>query len=284
MSIPDSISVEESAGITFLNIENDFATCRVSLFGAHVLSYISKADDIERLWLSPHAYLNGEKPIRGGIPICWPWFGDSHGREKGELPAHGFLRSQVWQIQSAEETEEGTRIILNPAFCRGEGFEYDCKVTYEILVGKNLSVTLKTENTGIVPFTFNGALHSYFTVSDINKTEIQGISGDYKDKLDDWALKATPSPYTFHGETDRIHQHAAADVTILNNGVPVTRATSMGHDSIVVWNPWQGAASISDMDAFGFKHMLCVETAITNGKTLAPNATHSVTQIIAGCE
>lgn len=281
MSICDSISVEESSGITFLQVDNAFATSRISLFGAHVLSFVPKSDNVDRLWLSPHAFLNGERPIRGGIPVCWPWFADDHGRDKGELPSHGFLRTQTWQIQSSEDTEEGTRIILTPNFSRAEGFEYDCLVTYEILVGKQLSVTLRTENTGIVPFTFNAALHTYFSVANIGKTEITGIEGDYKDKLEDWAVKLTPDPYVFSGETDRIHQFAAPDVTIKVEDTPRTRVTSMGHDSIVVWNPWQGAASIADMDAFGYRHMLCVETSATNGITVEPEHAHSITQIIS---
>ena len=281
MSICDSISVEESSGITFLQVDNAFATSRISLFGAHVLSFVPKSDNVDRLWLSPHAFLNGERPIRGGIPICWPWFADDHGREKGELPSHGFLRTQTWQIQSSEDVEEGTRIVLTPTFTRGEGFEYDCLVSYEILVGKQLSVTLKTENTGIVPFTFNAALHTYFAVPSIGKTEITGIEGDYKDKLEDWAVKPAPVPYLFSGETDRIHQFAAPDVTIRVEDTPLTRVTSMGHDSIVVWNPWQGAASIADMDAFGYRHMLCVETSVTNGITLEPEHAHSITQIVS---
>lgn len=281
MSICDSISVEESSGITFLQVDNAFATCRISLFGAHVLSFVPKSDNVDRLWLSPHAFLNGERPIRGGIPICWPWFADDHGREKGELPSHGFLRTQTWQIQSSEDVEEGTRIVLTPNFSRAEGFEYDCLVSYEILVGKQLSVTLKTENTGIVPFTFNAALHTYFAVASIGKTEITGIEGEYKDKLEDWAVKPSPVPYVFSGETDRIHQFAAPDVTIKVEDAPLTRVTSMGHDSIVVWNPWQGAASIADMDAFGYRHMLCVETSVTNGITIEPEHAHSITQIIS---
>ncbi|MBU3023057.1 D-hexose-6-phosphate mutarotase [Aestuariibacter sp. A3R04] len=280
MSIPDTIRVDESAGITFLHIDNAFASCRISLYGAHVLSFTPKTDNRDRLWLSPHAYLNGERPIRGGIPICWPWFADDHGREKGALPAHGFLRTQVWQIQYAEETPEGTRIVLSPAFSRGDGFEYDCTVSYEVMVGSALTVSLETRNTGIVPFRFNAALHTYFSVPDIAQVTLEGISGEYKDKLENWAEKPTPNPYSINGETDRIHNHAAKTVTINYQQTEFTVVESGGHDSMVVWNPWQGAASIADMDAFGFKHMMCVETAITNGCPLSPDEKHTVTQLV----
>lgn len=280
MSIAESVTVKESSGITFLEIDNAFATARISLYGGHVISYIPKSDSQERLWLSPHAYLNGERPIRGGMPVCWPWFSDDHGREKGALPAHGFLRSQVWQLKHSLDNMDGTQITLTPSFSRGDGFEHDCQVTLDIAVGKQLTVTLHTKNTGVVPFSYNTALHTYFEVNDINNVTLSGLKGEYKDKTDDWSVKTTPEQYTIDAETDRIHLYAAPAITIAQNGTPFTLVGSEGHDSIVVWNPWQGAASISDMDAFGFKHFICVETAFTQGKTLAPGELHSLTQTI----
>jgi len=275
-----SVTVSESNGLTFLDVSNALASARISLFGGHVLSYIPKSDEKERLWVSPHAYLNGERPIRGGIPVCWPWFSDDHGREKGALPAHGFLRTQVWKLVNSEDTDNGTSIKLAPSFTRAEGFENDCKVTMLINVGETMEVSLITENSGVVPFEFNCALHTYFHVDHIQKTQLNGIEGDYKDKLDDWAVKPTPTPYTITGETDRIHLAPVEAAEIEVNGSPFTDVLSQGNDSLVVWNPWQGAASISDMDAFGYKHMLCVETSLTQGKTLAPGESHTLKQTI----
>ena len=94
-------------------------------------------------------------------------------------------------------------------------------------------------------------------------------------------MKETPSPYTFHQETDRIHLAAIAETYIEVEGNDFTQVSSQGNDSLVVWNPWQGAASISDMDAFGYKHMVCVESAITGGKTLAPQAEHTLIQRVS---
>lgn len=282
MSIASSITVQESQGITFLDVDNPFCSGRVSLYGGHVLSFVPKHDDTDRLWLSPHAFLTGERPIRGGIPVCWPWFSDDHGREKGELPAHGFLRTQVWQLITSEDTAEGTRIELTPSFTRGDGFEFDCKVRLTIVFGKQLSVSLCTENTGIVPFTFNQALHTYFAVPDIKNVSLEGVSGQYKDKLENWAVKDTPSPYTFSTETDRIHLEPSDNITIHSDNQPLTAVQSQGHDSVVIWNPWRGAASMSDMDAFGYLHMVCVETACTKGVTLEPGESHIMTQAVSG--
>lgn len=282
MTIASSVTVNESQGITFLDIDNPLASGRISLYGGHVLSYVPKHDDTERLWLSPHAFLNGERPIRGGIPVCWPWFSDDHGREKGELPSHGFLRTQVWQLATSQDTDEGTRIVLTPSFTRGDGFEFDCKVSLIVTFGKQLSVSLETENTGVVHFTFNQALHSYFAVPDINKVTLEGVTGQYKDKLQNWAVLDTPSPYTFSEETDRIHLEPIHDITINNQGNPLTAVKSDGHDSVVIWNPWRGAATMSDMDAFGYTHMVCVETACTKGIDLAPGERHTMTQTVSG--
>jgi glucose-6-phosphate 1-epimerase len=276
----ESLQVSESNGLTFLEVDNHLGSAKISLFGGHVLSFIPKKDGQERLWVSPHAYLNGERPIRGGIPVCWPWFSDDHGKAKGELPAHGFLRTQVWQLTSSSEDETGTHITLAPSFTRAEGFEHDCAVTLSITVGDTLSVSLITENTGVVPFTYNCALHSYFHVDHIQAVRLEGITGDYKDKLDDWAIKPTPELYTFTGETDRIHMSAVEKASIVVNDTPFTDVGSKGHDSLVVWNPWQGAASISDMDPFGYKHMVCVESSITQGKTLQPSESHAMVQTI----
>lgn len=280
MSPVNSISLSESNGLTFLEIDNNKATAKVSLFGGHVLSFVPKSDGKERLWVSPHAYLNGERPIRGGVPVCWPWFSDDHGQEKGALPAHGFLRTQVWKLVDSQDTEEGTSITLRPSFTRAQGFEYDCNVTLQLIVGDTLSMSLITENTGTVPFKYNCALHSYFHVDHINHTELQGIDGDYKDKLEDWQIKPSPTPYTISGETDRIHLSAVKNTTIRVEDSAFTDVNSEGNDSLVVWNPWLSAASISDMDPFGYKHMICVETSLTQGKTLEPGESHTLTQVV----
>lgn len=280
MSPVASVSLSESNGLSFVNIENEFASAKISLFGGHVLSFIPAADNKERLWVSPHAYLNGERPIRGGIPICWPWFANDHGRDDGELPSHGFLRTQVWKLVNSTEDSKGTTVELAPSFTRAEGFEYDCSVTLRVHVGENLQVSLETENTGVIPFSFNTALHTYFHVENIKHTELKGISGDYKDKLDDWAVKPTPAPYTIDAETDRIHLSAVKQTTIAVDDKDFTEVLSQGNDSLVVWNPWQSAASISDMDPFGYNHMVCVESSVTKGLELAPGEKAELVQTV----
>lgn len=275
-----SIRTEEKEDITFLYIENDSAKCKLSLYGGHVMSFIPKSDNRDRLWLSPLAFLNGDRPIRGGIPLCWPWFSDDHGREKGELPSHGFLRTQQWHLTSSDCDGKVTTVTLAPQKTTGKGFDVSCDVYLHLTIADTLTVVLETINTDSKPFKLNCALHTYFAVSNIKQVELEGLSGDYKDKLEDWAIKPTPEPYLFSEETDRIHLNAPELLKIKDDGAIRTTIKSQNHDSIVVWNPWQGAASISDMDAFGYRQMLCVETAVTQGLTLEPGAIHQLTQQI----
>ncbi|GGW76992.1 D-hexose-6-phosphate mutarotase [Alteromonas halophila] len=280
MTLASGITLDDTSGISFIEVDNDHATARISLYGGHVVSFIPKSDNTERLWLSPHAHMDGKKPIRGGVPVCWPWFSDDHGRDKGALPSHGFLRSQMWKIAQSEASPEGTRIVLCPAFTRADGFEHDSDVQLTVTVGRSLTISLTTTNTGVAPFTFNAALHSYFYVPDIHHTSITGIESDYTDKNDNWAVKPAPSPYLIEGEVDRIHSGSDKTVTVNIDASPFTAVHHANNDSVVVWTPWQGAASITDMDAFGFVHMICIETAVTKGHTLAAGASHSLTQTI----
>ncbi|MEW9796704.1 D-hexose-6-phosphate mutarotase [Alteromonas sp. CYL-A6] len=284
MSTTTTIENEMLSGVPVIRVDNAHASAVVSLFGGQVLSFIPKSDDQERLWVSPHANLDAKKPIRGGVPVCWPWFSDSHGMQKGELPSHGFLRTQTWTLTDSQQNDDATTLVLTPSFTRAKGFEFACEVTLTIEIGQQLRISLSTTNSGDTPFTFTGALHTYFTVPDIHHVALSGLSDTYLDKNNDFAATPSPSPYVLRGETDRIHEQDDADTTILYNGKPFTRVVHQQSDSVVVWTPWHGAAFISDMDAFSFNHMVCVETAITKGKTLSPGEVHTLTQIISAGE
>jgi glucose-6-phosphate 1-epimerase len=267
-----------SEQITILEVENAHATARISLFGAQVLSFKPKHDGRERLFLSTKARWDGSKSIRGGIPLCWPWFG-MH-REPGKYPAHGYVRTRNWQLLATEDTESATRLVLGIEDTTGPGFDGNSALTLEILLGRQLAISLITTNTGAAPFNLSCALHTYFAVNEITSTKLEGLQGTYSDKTRNWAMLPTPKPYSFTEETDRIHLYAAPTVSIVDEAA-TTRVHSTGHDSIVVWNPWEeNARKLPDMADADFKHMLCVETASTQGLVLAPNQIHTLTQAI----
>ena len=267
-------------GLQYIEIDNALASCRVSLYGGHVVSFTPKHDNRERLWLSPKAVLDGSKPIRGGIPVCWPWFSDAHGQEKGALPSHGFVRTQQWTLNNASEDDNGTIVELVPGFTKDKGFDVACTLVLRLSIGKQLKVELITTNTDSETFRFDCALHTYFAVNDIDKVSLTGLDGQYKDKLSDWQLVDTPVPYVFDGETDRIHLSQPKIINIHIDEQTSTVVESLNHDSVVVWNPGEKATSMADMSDDGNRFMVCVETAITQGKSLAPGESVALTQII----
>ena len=281
ITLPHSTSLQQHADVPLLVIDNQFAKASISLYGGQVLSFLPKGDNVERLWVSPHAHYDAKKPIRGGVPLCWPWFADNQGMNAPELPAHGYLRSQMWYVYSATDDENGTTIVLKPQYSFSEYFPFQTEVTFTIIVNSELSMALTTHNVDDKDFTYNAALHTYFNVKDIATTQLTGLSGHYKDKLQHFKRFPTPTPYTFSEHTDRIHLSSPEKLTLLLDESLITNIESYGHDSIVVWNPWQTAATMTDMDAFGYKRMLCVETACTEGVLVHAGESHTLTQVVS---
>ncbi|MDR0779205.1 MAG: D-hexose-6-phosphate mutarotase [Pseudomonadales bacterium] len=261
--------------VSLLEVSNTLASATLSLFGAQVLHYTPKRDGRERLFLSGAAQLDGSKSIRGGIPLCWPWFG-AHPSNPA-LPAHGFARTRPWYLAAMEHSVQGHRLLLLPQD------NHDCghlSVELEVLIGAQLELRLRTRNHGTTAAPLSGALHTYFAVSDIMQIQLYGLKGPYSDKTRNWAHFDTPAPYRIEAETDRIHLTPVETVT-LHDPLGDTRISSKGHDSLVVWNPWHDAHQrFPDLAPEDYRHMLCVETALTQSFMLAPDATHVLTQII----
>ena len=278
MLLTDSTSTITRDNIQVLQVDNLFAKAEISLFGGHLLSFIPKHDNRERLWVSDNAIFDGKKAIRGGIPVCWPWFGDH--ASNNNVAAHGYVRTQTWEILNVEDTDTGTTITLKPQFSSGIGFEGNAQLSIAVHVGRQLTVQLHTTNLGKMPLTYHCALHSYFTISDINQCELLGLSEQYSDKTRSYQMFATPQLYRFNEETDRVHLQQPRTLTIADGEIK-TEILSLGHDSIVVWNPWQDkSVSMSDMADDSYLTMLCVETAITQGQEVAPKTTHVLEQVI----
>lgn len=266
--------------VTMLDVENAAGRATISLFGGQVLSFTPKHDGRERLYLSKLARLDGSKSIRGGIPVCWPWFG-TH-KQDSTQPAHGYVRTRQWRLIESQESTEQTVLLLQAEDSSGPGFPGTARLQLRISLGGSLELQLLTTNIGNAAFPLYCALHTYFAVDDIRQTQLEGLSGKYSDKTRDWAHFATPDPYGFSEETDRIHLQPSPQVDIVQNSGARTRVASSGHDSIVVWNPWtECARNFPDMQAHDYTKMLCVETALTQGCELAPGQTQKLVQLIS---
>jgi len=264
--------------VEFLDIQNKHATARVSLFGGQVLSYIPHRDGREKLYVSRSALFDGSKPIRGGIPLCWPWFAKHPG--DADCPFHGFVRNRQWHLVEEDHADVATTLLLHAVDTTSDCFAGTAELFLKILVSDHLTLELITKNTGMESFSLTCAMHSYFAVDDIRQTVLEGLSGRYSDKVRDFAHFETPAEYRFSEETDRIHLSPCPDATIKGMDM-ATRVASSGHDSIVVWNPWTAChENFPDMEPEDYLHMLCVETAVTSGITVAPGQRHILRQEI----
>jgi len=252
-------------GLIMIDISNQYAKARISTSGGQILSYQPHSENNDMVFLSEKAnYLPG-KMIRGGVPVCWPWFGDDtsgYGR-----PSHGFARNQQWDVLGTRSNTDGsTTVTLCIKDTDGSQtiWPYKFKLLIEITVGKCLEVQLTTKNTGKKTFTISQALHTYFNVSDISKVVVNGLDGcEYLDKLDDFSSSTQAGDVVISQEIDRIYQNSPAQVTLKDSGFDrIISISAINSRTTVIWNPWTAAISkIDDLDDSSYPQFLCVETA-----------------------
>ncbi|MCK4834195.1 MAG: D-hexose-6-phosphate mutarotase [Gammaproteobacteria bacterium] len=262
-----------------IDIKNEFASAVISMQGAHLLSWIPEGEE-DVIWLSDDAIFKPGKSIRGGIPVCWPWFG-GHKTIKG-FPAHGFARTTPWEIICTEVLDDGrTRITFTtqPQAENEEMWPPETSVQYQLTIGKKLEMELVTHNNGSEPIIIGQALHTYFRVGDISKVLLHGLDDtDYLDKPDNFKRKIQHGPVSIEQEVDRIYLDTAGDCVIedkaLNRSISIIKC---GSHSTVVWNPWQETAEkMGDLGEDGYKKMLCVESsnAAEDVVTIEPGKAH----------
>jgi len=264
--------VEIEHGFTYIEINNAKAHATISTYSGQVLSYRTKSQKDDLLFVSDKAYYEDGKAIKGGIPVCWPWFGadpDDLGR-----PAHGFVRNRQWEVTGSESLADGsTKVVMGmvDSDATREIWPHPFKLSIEITVGDSLKVALVTHNAGDGSITISQALHTYFYVGDISKVQVFGLDGsDYLDKVDGLAEKTQSGPITINGEVDRIYKGVSGELVIDDESLGrKIRITSTGCSTAVVWNPWSEiAASMGDLNDDDYKKMICVETANAGPETV----------------
>ncbi len=263
-------------GIPVLHVQNTLATASVSLQGANILSWIPYGEE-EVIWLSEDAVFAPGKSVRGGIPICWPWFG-AH-ESNTAFPAHGFARTVLWQVTDVTALATGetqVRFVLDttrldekyqPMWPQATVAEY-C-----ITIGKTLTLELSTINKSDQPMTIGQALHTYFFVDDVRQTKVSGLDGkDYLDKTEGFARKTQSGDVTIAAEVDRIYLNTTDDNVISDTQRNIV-IKKQGSHSTVVWNPWVAVAEkMGDLGKDGYLNMLCVESANAADDTVVINA------------
>lgn len=266
-------------GLPMLAVENSLCRLVVALQGAHVMAFQAK-DKPEMLWVSPKTLLEAGKPIRGGIPLCSPWFAQS---PDGKV-MHGFIRNHEWSLTTAELLKCGaTRLVLELAGeSISEYWPHAFHYSLEIIAGSELTLRLKMKNLNNheVPFAF--AFHTYFAVTDVAKVSLSGLNGTtYIDKIDNMTRKLQTGDVTITATTDRVYLDVPQEQTIVTGqGDIVIRSESK--DS-VVWNAWSNDKNIPDLGEGNHKGYLCVERGdvMDHAITLAPAAQYEIWMTIS---
>ncbi|MEI2414771.1 D-hexose-6-phosphate mutarotase [Orrella sp. JC864] len=263
--------------------------------GAQVLEY-GRAGGPPVLWLSPQAqYLPGVS-VRGGVPVCWPWFNDlartnpeavrqSWPRQAGEgaAPAHGFARGLPWHVLGSGADPQACWLHLRLPRTQGPDWPQavEPEVRIRLSADGRLRIALRNHNAGAHSVTIGQALHTYFAVGDVRRASVSGLDGKtYLDTVGAWQQRVQHGPVRFEGEVDRIYQDVPAELAIDD---PVlgrrVHLRAEGSRSAIVWNPHvEKARRLSQFPDEAWTGMLCVETAnvMQDALALAPGQAHEL--------
>jgi D-hexose-6-phosphate mutarotase len=290
--LPEGVRIDQgSGGLDRLVIEATDGTAHVYLHGAQVTHFQPKAATRAVLFLSRQSRFEGGVPgkaIRGGIPVCFPWFGPKAG--DAAAPMHGFARLLKWEVGDvARDTGRGTTraaLHLSGSDYTRRFFPHDFTAVLSVTVGARLHLELAVRNAGTAPMVIEDAFHTYFAVGDPRRALIQGLEGaPYVDKTEAFARKpGEAAPISIARETDRVYPGARGAVTI-EDPIWARRilVEKSGSASTVVWNPWvEKAKGMADFGDNEWTEMVCVETANVgdDAVTVPAGETHAMTATI----
>lgn len=259
MNLPASIQLDESKpGFPILRIAHPRAKGSVALLGAHVMEW---TPHMQRpvLYMSADAVFADGVAIRGGIPVCWPWFGPREG-----LPGHGVVRTRFWTLSSASESADGVNLVLS---LQGDGslpgwpHAFELELTLDM--GAALDVRLRMKNLGTEAVEITDALHTYLCVGAIEQTVVTGLDRTrYSDTIDHNLVKPQQGDVDFTGEVDRVY-HSSAPVRVVDGSWDRTLEVSKtGSAATVVWNPWiEKSKRLNDLPNEAYHGFLCIEAA-----------------------
>ncbi|QOJ19546.1 MAG: D-hexose-6-phosphate mutarotase [Gammaproteobacteria bacterium] len=252
-------------GLPMIQVNIAKAKALISIHAGQVLSYQPAGEPEDVMFLSAKAYYQDGKAIKGGAPICWPWFGaDPEGKGR---PGHGFVRNRGWNVVATEALSNGdikVTVGLDDTAETQAIWPHAFSLRQEIVIGDSLNLSLITRNTGKEKFTITQAFHTYFRVGDITQTKVLGLNGcDYLDKAGGGnTQKHQTGDVTIDAEVDRIYLNVGNTLTI--NDAALSRRiqiTSQNSKTAVVWNPWEKIAKdMADLEDHDYQRLLCVET------------------------
>ncbi len=283
-ALPASVRLEVGeGGLPVVRVDGSHGSAELYLHGAHLTRW-TPADGRPVLWLSAASLFTEAKAIRGGVPICFPWFG-ANPLDPG-APAHGFARLAEWELVAARDDGDTVAVTLrladSPA-TRATAWPHRFEALYTVTVGTRLALALTVTNRDTDAISFEEALHSYLAVDDIRATEVAGLEGaPYLDQLAGMSVGTETGPVRFNAETDRIYLDSPAATAVTDGSGRTVGITTQGSHSTIVWNPWIAkAASMGDFGDDEWTGMVCVESANVreNRVRLEPDQSHTLTAV-----
>jgi len=290
--LDDKFSIEGELGfaqlendLIFATISNKYADADICLYGAHVTSF-RPHNTMEILWVSPDSNFQEGSPIRGGIPVCFPWFGQH--KTDPEKPQHGFARLMYWDVAETASKPNGETMI-RLRLCSSEEtkalWPHDFCAEMSVTIGRTLTATLKVTNTSSVPFEYSCALHSYFTLSSIENITVEGLQNTkYYNQLQPGDFIQGSSELNIQQAETRHYYNTELPVVIndpfFRRRISVAKS---GSRVTTVWNPGEEACSkIADLPDDSYHAFICVEAvnAFNNMIRLTPGEVHETSAII----
>jgi glucose-6-phosphate 1-epimerase len=275
----------DPGGLPVAIIENQHAAAQIALQGAQVVAFHPHGAE-PVLFQSAHAVHAPGKGIRGGIPICWPWFG-AHPSDQTR-PQHGLVRTRMWSVLATSALDDGVtevQLELGDTPETRALWPHRFQLMLTVTIGRELRVALETRNPGAQPVQVTEALHTYFVIGDIGALVVRGLEGvEYGDKADGWRRKVQEGPVTIVSETDRVYVDTPAACIVedpaLHRRIHIDKE---GSQSTVVWNPWvERAREFADFGTDDYRRMICIEVgnALDNVVTIEPGAVHRLATTI----
>jgi glucose-6-phosphate 1-epimerase len=250
-------------GLAMVRVAADAATAEIYLHGAQVTSW-KPAGAEEMLFLSAQSRFADGKAIRGGIPICFPWFRGK--ADDAKAPAHGVVRTKEWELTGIARNGDAVVVTFETESdeTSRKWWAHEFRAEYRVRVGAELSLALKVTNTGSGPMRFEEALHTYHRVGDAERVRVTGLDGTaYLDNMDGNREKRQAGDMVFRAQTDNAYLDTAEALEVID---PVlgrrTRTEKRNSMTTVVWNPWRdGAKALADLGDDEWLTFACVEAS-----------------------
>lgn len=272
-----SVTTKKHAnGLDYVEVNTALCQARIFLQGAQI-DYFQPVGKPPLLWVSSADDYQAGNGIRGGVPVCWPWFGMS---SEANFPQHGFARTRIWALGSVEMRNQLVDLRFSLKISEQDKiyWPHNTEVSVLFTLGDTLSISLVNTNLGTDPVTLTQALHSYFPIEDIHQLKASGFSGSKYIEFAQGPYPQTTDEVLFDRETDRVYTDLGP-VQLLHTPQGTIEVSRENSQSAVLWNPWiEKSQRLGRFNPEDYLTMVCLEAAnvLEDKVVLAPGETHSL--------